>query len=105
MQLHQLDLVPGDSVRVGRFLVTVVAVDGGLVQLQQKVLAALDKINGMPIEPMMKQATETLRASEKTIAEAQKTLSELNVLLSSKEFKALPKDMQSRIRSSSKRVT
>lgn len=71
---------------------------GGLVQLQQKVLAALDKINGMPIEPMMKQATETLRASEKTIAEAQKTLSELNVLLSSKEFKALPKDMQATLR-------
>ncbi|EPE1461788.1 TPA: intermembrane transport protein PqiB [Morganella morganii] len=71
---------------------------GGLVQLQQKVLAALDKINGMPIEPMMKQATETLRASEKTIAEAQKTLSELNVLLSSKEFKALPKDMQTTLR-------
>jgi hypothetical protein len=33
MQLHQLDLVPGDSVRVGRFLVTVVAVDNGQVQL------------------------------------------------------------------------
>ena len=34
----------------------------------------------------------------KTIAEAQKTLSELNVLLSSKEFKALPKDMQATLR-------
>ncbi|MFM7056700.1 MAG: hypothetical protein ACKO2P_07225 [Planctomycetota bacterium] len=33
MQLHQLDLVPGDSVRVGRFLVTVVAVESGQVQL------------------------------------------------------------------------
>ena len=33
MQLHQLDLVPGDSVRVDRFIVTVVAVEGGLVQL------------------------------------------------------------------------
>lgn len=33
MQLHQLDLVPGDSVRVGRFVVTLVAVEGNMVQL------------------------------------------------------------------------
>lgn len=36
MQLHQLDLVPGDSVRVGRFVVTLVAVEGNLVQLHIK---------------------------------------------------------------------
>jgi hypothetical protein len=33
MQLHQLDLVPGDSVRVGRFVVTLVAVEDNQVQL------------------------------------------------------------------------
>ncbi len=33
MQLHHIDLVPGDSVRVGNLLVTLVAVQGSSVQL------------------------------------------------------------------------
>ena len=33
MQLHQIDLVPGESIRVGNLIVTVVAVEGGNVQL------------------------------------------------------------------------
>ena len=33
MQLHQIDLVPGESIRVGNLVVTVVAVEGGSVEL------------------------------------------------------------------------
>lgn len=33
MQLHHVDLVPGESVRVGNLLVTLVAVQGTTVQL------------------------------------------------------------------------
>ena len=33
MQLHQIDLVPGQAVQVGNFTVTLVAVEEGLVQL------------------------------------------------------------------------
>jgi len=33
MPLHHVDLVPGDSVRIGNLLVTLVAVQGSTVQL------------------------------------------------------------------------
>ena len=33
MQLHQIDLVPGESIRVGRLTVTLVAVEGNIAQL------------------------------------------------------------------------
>ncbi|KLN97416.1 intermembrane transport protein PqiB [Moellerella wisconsensis] len=67
---------------------------GGLAQIQQKVIAALDKINNMPIEPMLNQTTRTLVESEKTIQEAQKTLAELNSMMANKDFQNLPKDLQ-----------
>ncbi len=67
---------------------------GGLAQIQHKVTAALDKINNMPIEPMLNQSTRTLAESQKTIAEAQKTLAELNRIMGSKEFQTLPQDLQ-----------
>ena len=33
MQLHQIDLVPGESIRVGNRIVTLVAVEGNVAQL------------------------------------------------------------------------
>ncbi len=33
MQLHQIDLVPGESIRVGSKIVTLVAVEGNVAQL------------------------------------------------------------------------
>ena len=33
MQLHQIDLVPGESIRVGNRIVTLVAVEGCVAQL------------------------------------------------------------------------
>lgn len=67
---------------------------GGLAQIQQKVISVLDKINSMPIEPMLNQTTQTLADGQKTIKEAQVMLSELNKLMGSKDFQNLPQDMQ-----------
>ena len=33
MHLHQIDLVPGESIRVGNLIVTLVAVEGSVAQL------------------------------------------------------------------------
>ena len=33
MLLHQIDLVPGESIRVGNLIVTLVAVEGSVAQL------------------------------------------------------------------------
>lgn len=33
MQLHQIELVPGESIRVGNLIVTLIAVDGTIAQL------------------------------------------------------------------------
>ncbi|MBD2797172.1 intermembrane transport protein PqiB [Xenorhabdus sp. 18] len=73
---------------------TLPTVSGGLAQIQQKVIMALDKINDMPIEPVFVQATQTLEESRKTIKTAQKTMDELNRILASKEAQGLPKDIQ-----------
>lgn len=34
MQLHQIELVPGESIRVGYLIVTLVSVEGNIAQLQ-----------------------------------------------------------------------
>ena len=36
-------------------------VSGGLSQIQQKLMAALDKINALPLNPMINRATGTLK--------------------------------------------
>ena len=33
MQLHQIELVPGESIRVGRLVVTLISVDADVAQL------------------------------------------------------------------------
>jgi len=66
----------------------------GLAQIQQKLMQTLDKINSMPLNPMINEATKTLTESQKTMQETQKTMQSLNDIISSKEMKALPADMQ-----------
>ncbi|HEM7510145.1 TPA: intermembrane transport protein PqiB [Providencia rettgeri] len=67
---------------------------GGLAQIQQKVIAVLDKINNMPIEPMLNQTTQTLAEGQKVVKEANAMLVELNKVMGSKEFQNLPHDLQ-----------
>lgn len=67
---------------------------GGLSQIQQKLMAVLDKINDMPLTPMVSEATKTLAESQSTLRELKKTLASLNQITSSKAMQSLPQDMQ-----------
>ncbi|WP_433916154.1 intermembrane transport protein PqiB [Pectobacterium punjabense] len=69
-------------------------IDGGLSQIQQKLMAVLDKVNNLPLNPMINEATKTLTESQATLREMQKTLATLNKLTSSKAMQDLPEDMQ-----------
>ncbi len=60
---------------------------GGLAEIQQRLFQTLDKVNKMPIEPMLNEMTETLKQTRSTMAN-------LNAILASKEVNNLPKDMQ-----------
>lgn len=71
---------------------------GGLAQIQQKLMDTLDKINGLPLNPMINQATGTLKESQRTIRELQKTLDNINQITGSQSMKELPADMQKTLR-------
>lgn len=73
-------------------------VSGGLAQIQQRLMDALDKINNLPINPLLEQATSTLAQSEKTMQHVQATLDSLNKITSSQSMQQLPGDMQSTLR-------
>ncbi|MGG4607981.1 intermembrane transport protein PqiB [Providencia sp. Me31A] len=93
-----LDFVPnlepykGPTVVAGYKIIPTTS--GGLAQIQQKVIAVLDKINNMPIEPMLSQTTQTLAEGQKMVKEANAMLAELNKVMGSKEFQNLPHDLQ-----------
>ncbi len=69
-------------------------VGGGLSQIQQKLMAVLDKVNDLPLTPMVSEATKTLAESQSTLRELKKTLASLNQITSSKAMQSLPQDMQ-----------
>lgn len=71
---------------------------GGLAQIQQKLMDALDKINNLPLNPMLNQATGTLKESQRTLQELQKTLDNINQITGSQSMKDLPQDMQQTLR-------
>ncbi|MFK8256783.1 intermembrane transport protein PqiB [Erwinia sp. AnSW2-5] len=73
-------------------------VSGGLAQIQQKLMESLDKINNLPLNPLLNEATSTLKESQRTLREMQKTLDSLNQITSSQSMKELPADMQSTLR-------
>ncbi|CND07392.1 intermembrane transport protein PqiB [Yersinia pseudotuberculosis] len=69
-------------------------ISGGLAQIQQKVMQTLDKINNLPLNPMVNEVTKTLAESQKTMRETQKVLASLNAITSSQSMQDLPKDLQ-----------
>ncbi len=73
-------------------------VSGGLAQIQQRLMDALDKINNLPINPMMQQATSTLAESQTTLKHLQTTLDNLNKITGSQSMQELPADMQKTLR-------
>lgn len=58
----------------------------------------LDKINNLPLSPMIEQATHTLNESQSTMRHLQKTLDNINVITSTPQVQQLPKDMQKALR-------
>ncbi len=70
----------------------------GLAQIQQKLMATLDKVNNLPLDPMLNEATKTLAQSQKTLNELQRTLKSINQITDSQSMQQLPKDMQQTLR-------
>lgn len=66
-------------------------VRGDLSQIQQKLMAALDKINSLPVNQMINKATNTLQ-------QLKKTLDNLNQITGSTAMKMLPEDIQQTLR-------
>ncbi|MGL4723575.1 MAG: intermembrane transport protein PqiB [Scandinavium sp.] len=73
-------------------------VSGGLAQIQQRLMEALDKINNLPINPLLQQATNTLAESQTTMKHVQTTLENLNKITGSQSMQDLPADMQKTLR-------
>ena len=73
-------------------------VSGGLAQIQQRLMEALDKINKLSLNPMIEQATSTLSESQRTMKNLQTTLDSMNKILASQSMQQLPTDMQSTLR-------
>ncbi|MCS2166423.1 intermembrane transport protein PqiB [Scandinavium manionii] len=73
-------------------------VSGGLAQIQQRLMDALDKINNLPINPLIEQATNSLAESQKTMKHVQATLDNLNKITASQSMQELPADMQKTLR-------
>ncbi|URO00694.1 intermembrane transport protein PqiB [Leclercia adecarboxylata] len=73
-------------------------VSGGLAQIQQRLMETLDKINNLPLTPMVQQATNTLHESQATMRRLQTTLDNLNKLTASQSVQQLPQDMQKTLR-------
>lgn len=73
-------------------------VDGGLAQMQQKVMSILDKFDKLPLNPLLTQATKTLQESQATMQRLQVTLDHVNQLANSPEMKNLPADVQQTLR-------
>ncbi len=61
-------------------------------------MEAFDKINKLPLNPMIEQATSTLSESQRTMKNLQTTLDSMNKILASQSMQQLPTDMQSTLR-------
>lgn len=73
-------------------------VSSGLAQIQQRLMEALDKINNLPLNPMIVQATTTLSESQRTMKHLQTTLDNMNKITGSQSMQQLPADMQNTLR-------
>lgn len=73
-------------------------VSSSLAQIQQQLIKALNKINKLPLNPIIKQATSTLSKSQRTIKNLQTTLNSINKILASQSMQQLPTNMQSTLR-------
>jgi len=66
------------------------SVSGGLAQMEAKLNALLDKLNGLDIEPVLGNLNKTLSASESLVKRLDKTAGHVDALLGSDEVQKLP---------------
>ena len=66
---------------------------GGFVQLENKLIAVLSKIEQLKVEPVLEQLGSTLKSSEKTITQLDNTLKQIEDLINNKETAALPEEL------------
>ncbi len=88
---------PPDVTEFGGYKI-IPTVSSGLAQIQQRLMDTLDKINNLPLNPMLEQATNTLNESQVTMRRLQKTLDNLNQITASQSMQQLPQDMQKTLR-------
>ncbi|WP_410015878.1 intermembrane transport protein PqiB [Sodalis sp. RH24] len=89
---------PWDGEKVVNGYPVLPTTSGGLAQIQQKLMLTLDKINSLPLNPMISEATSTLAQSQSTLRELQKTLKSVNQITGSQSMQQLPQDMQRTLR-------
>lgn len=77
---------------------------GGLNQIQQKIVAIVDKMNSLPLRPLISVATGTLKQSQRTMTELQKSLRHIDEFISSPAMKTLPEDMQQSLQQLSRSI-
>lgn len=70
----------------------------GLNQLQQKLVSALEKINHLPLTPLVLQTSATLKQSQRTMGALQQTMNDLNQLTASPAMETLPVELQHSLR-------
>ncbi|HHA1919165.1 TPA: intermembrane transport protein PqiB [Enterobacter ludwigii] len=73
-------------------------VSSGLAQIQQRLMETLDKINNLPLNPMIEAATSSLSESQATMRSLQTTLDNINKITASQSMQQLPQDMQKTLR-------
>ncbi|QQK63506.1 intermembrane transport protein PqiB [Cobetia sp. cqz5-12] len=73
------------------------SVSGGLAQMEAKLNALLDKLNGLDIEPVLGNLNKTLSASESLVKRLDKTAGHVDALLGSDEVQKLPGDISTSI--------
>lgn len=73
-------------------------VSSGLAQIQQRLMETLDKINNLPLNPMIEAATNSLSESQATMRRLQTTLDNINKITASQSMQQLPQDMQKTLR-------
>ncbi|MDY0970176.1 intermembrane transport protein PqiB [Siccibacter turicensis] len=99
-----LDFYPNDKVKLKDELTSfdgytvIPTVSSGLAQIQQRLMDTLDKINNLPLNPMIEQATSSLSETQLTMQRLQQTLDNLNKITASQSAQQLPQDMQSTLR-------
>lgn len=73
-------------------------VSSGLAQIQQRLMETLDKINNLPLNPMLEQATNSLTESQATMRRLQTTLDNINKITANQSMQQLPQACRKTLR-------